>query len=157
MLEFLKNHANVVAPPAFDSRAYGGLNAYALGYAKFADLGRICEAPDAEERAWFPQLAGGDWQATLDFAMRNFKDESFIAQCLSPRLIREFHLFAPRITKTRMRSWRTAFTTNAAIVGCASCSRSSARRKSGFRTSRSSAMTATGRCLCAIRCIATAR
>jgi spore cortex formation protein SpoVR/YcgB (stage V sporulation) len=26
--------------------------------------------------------------------MRNFKDESFIAQYLSPRLIREFHLFA---------------------------------------------------------------
>ena len=26
--------------------------------------------------------------------MRNFKDESFIAQFLSPRLIREFHLFA---------------------------------------------------------------
>ncbi|MGE0802957.1 MAG: SpoVR family protein, partial [Lautropia sp.] len=27
-------------------------------------------------------------------AMRNYKDESFIAQFLSPRLIREFHLFA---------------------------------------------------------------
>jgi spore cortex formation protein SpoVR/YcgB (stage V sporulation) len=26
--------------------------------------------------------------------MRNFKDESFVAQYLSPRLIREFHLFA---------------------------------------------------------------
>jgi spore cortex formation protein SpoVR/YcgB (stage V sporulation) len=26
--------------------------------------------------------------------MRNFKDESFIAQFMSPRLIREFHLFA---------------------------------------------------------------
>ena len=94
MLEFLKNHTNVVAQPAFDSRAYGGLNPYALGYAMFADLRRICEAPDAEDRAWFPQLAGSDWQATLDFAMRNFKDESFIAQYLSPRLIREFHLFA---------------------------------------------------------------
>ncbi len=33
-------------------------------------------------------------KTTLDFAMRNFKDESFIAQYLSPRLIREFHLFA---------------------------------------------------------------
>jgi stage V sporulation protein R len=30
----------------------------------------------------------------LDFAMRNFKDESFIAQYLSPRLIRDFRLFA---------------------------------------------------------------
>jgi len=30
----------------------------------------------------------------LDFAMRNYKDESFIAQFLSPQLIREFRLFA---------------------------------------------------------------
>jgi len=32
----------------------------------------------------------------LDFAMRNFKDESFIAQYLSPQLMRDFHLFAIR-------------------------------------------------------------
>ena len=31
---------------------------------------------------------------SLDFAMRNFKDESFIAQYLSPKLIRDFKLFA---------------------------------------------------------------
>jgi spore cortex formation protein SpoVR/YcgB (stage V sporulation) len=30
----------------------------------------------------------------MDFAMRNYKDESFIGQFLSPRLMREFHLFA---------------------------------------------------------------
>ena len=43
---------------------------------------------------WFPELAGTRLARTLDFAMRNFKDESFIAQYLSPRLIREFRLFA---------------------------------------------------------------
>jgi len=37
--------------------------------------------------------AGSDWRETLDFAMRNFKDESFIAQFLSPGLIRQFRLF----------------------------------------------------------------
>ena len=94
VLEFLKSHTNVIAQPPFDSRAYGGLNPYALGFAMFADLRRICERPEAEDRAWFPDIAGGDWRVTLDFAMRNFKDESFIAQYLSPRLIREFHLFA---------------------------------------------------------------
>jgi len=94
MLEFLKSHTNVAAQPAFDSPAYSGLNPYALGFALFADLRRICERPDAEDREWFPQLAGSEWRATLDFAMRNFKDESFIAQYLSPRLMREFHLFA---------------------------------------------------------------
>ena len=31
---------------------------------------------------------------TLDLAMRNFKDESFIAQYLSPKLIRDFKLFS---------------------------------------------------------------
>ena len=41
-----------------------------------------------------PEIAGADWQQTLDFAMRNFKDESFISQYLSPRLIREFKLFS---------------------------------------------------------------
>ena len=50
--------------------------------------------PTDEDRAWFPEIAGSDWQRTLDFAMRNFKDESFIAQYLSPRLIRELRLFA---------------------------------------------------------------
>jgi stage V sporulation protein R len=94
MLEFLKSHTNVIAQPAFDAGNYGGMNPYALGFALFADLKRVCERPDAEDREWFPQLAGSDWRATLDFAMRNFKDESFIAQYLSPRVMREFHLFA---------------------------------------------------------------
>jgi stage V sporulation protein R len=94
MLEVLKSHTNVVYQPPFDSRAYSGINPYALGFAMFTDLRRICERPDAEDRLWFPQLAGSDWLKTLDFAMRNFKDESFIAQYLSPRLIREFRLFA---------------------------------------------------------------
>ena len=94
MLEVLKSHTNVVYQPAFSSRAYSGINPYALGFAMFSDLRRICERPDAEDRQWFPQLAGTDWKLTLDFAMRNFKDESFITQYLSPRLIREFRLFA---------------------------------------------------------------
>jgi stage V sporulation protein R len=94
MLEFLKSHTNVVYQPTYDSNHYSGINPYALGFAMFSDLRRICEHPSAEDRAWFPEIAGSDWLAALDFAMRNFKDESFIAQYLSPRLIREFHLFA---------------------------------------------------------------
>jgi stage V sporulation protein R len=94
MLEFLKSHTNVIAQPRFDSKAYGGLNPYALGFAMFSELRRICERPDAEDRAWFPELAGSDWHKSLDYAMRNYKDESFITQFLSPRLIREFRLFA---------------------------------------------------------------
>ena len=58
------------------------------------DIRRICERPDEEDRAWFPQIAGSDWRVTFDFAMQNFKDESFIAQYLSPRLMREFRFFS---------------------------------------------------------------
>src|SRR5690606_8029438 len=63
-------------------------------FAMFSDIRRMCEQPTPEDREWFPDLAGADWRQVLDFAMRNYKDESFIAQFLSPRLIREFRLFA---------------------------------------------------------------
>jgi stage V sporulation protein R len=94
MIEVLQSHTNVVAQRGFDERGYGGINPYALGFAMMRDLRRICEEPTAEDRAWFPDIAGGNWQQVLDFAMRNFKDESFIGQYLSPKLIREFRLFA---------------------------------------------------------------
>jgi spore cortex formation protein SpoVR/YcgB (stage V sporulation) len=94
MMEFLQSHTNVVAQPSFDSKFYSGINPYALGFAMMSDLRRICEKPTDEDRHWFPDIAGSDWIKTLDFAMRNFKDESFIAQYLSPKLIREFKLFS---------------------------------------------------------------
>ncbi len=94
MMEFLKSHTNVVYQPPVSSPHYTGINPYALGFAMMSDIRRICEQPTAEDRLWFPDIAGSDWRKTLDFAMRNFKDESFIAQYLSPRLIREFHFFA---------------------------------------------------------------
>ncbi len=94
MIEFLQSHTNVVYQPAAGSPHYSGINPYALGFAMMRDLRRICEAPTEEDRQWFPDIAGTDWHTTLDFAMRNFKDESFIAQYLSPKLIRDFHFFS---------------------------------------------------------------
>jgi len=94
MLEFLHSHSSVIFQPTFNDRRFSGLNPYALGFAMMNDIRRISTEPTAEDREWFPDLAGSDWRGALDFAMRNFKDESFIAQYLSPRLIREFHLFA---------------------------------------------------------------
>ena len=94
MLEFLQHHSNVVLQPPYNHPWFSGINPYALGFALWRDLRRICEAPDDEDREWFPEIAGSDWRATFDFAMRNYKDESFIAQFLSPRLMREFRLFA---------------------------------------------------------------
>ncbi|GAD79293.1 SpoVR family protein [Vibrio ezurae] len=94
MLEFLHSHTSVVAQPAYNSPYFNGINPYALGFAMFQDIRRICEEPTDEDREWFPDLAGSDWLPALHFAMQNFKDESFISQYLSPRLIREFKLFA---------------------------------------------------------------
>jgi stage V sporulation protein R len=96
MLEWLKSHTNVVFQPPVGHPAYSGLNPYALGFAMYTDLKRICEQPDDEDRLWFPGIAGSDWLETLDHAMRNFKDESFVGQYLSPRLMREFRFFAVR-------------------------------------------------------------
>jgi len=94
MLEWLTSHTNVIFQPPVDHRAYSGINPYALGFAMYSDIRRICEHPTDEDRAWFPEIAGAPWLPTLDHAMRNYKDESFIGQFLSPRLMREMRLFA---------------------------------------------------------------
>ncbi len=94
MVEFLQSHTNVIHQPSFDSPHYHGLNPYALGFSLMCDIRRICEQPTEEDRYWFPELAGSDWRSSMEFAMANFKDESFIAQYLSPKLIRDMKLFA---------------------------------------------------------------
>ncbi|MDR9466968.1 SpoVR family protein [Marinospirillum sp.] len=94
MLEFLQSHTSVVMQPDYDSPHYSGINPYALGFAIYTDIKRICQNPTQEDREWFPDIAGQDWLETLHWAMRDFKDESFIQQFLSPKVIRDFHLFA---------------------------------------------------------------
>ncbi len=96
MMEFLHNHTEVLYQPAYNNPYYNGINPYALGFAIFQDIKRICQLPTEEDRHWFPNIAGSDWLDTLDFAMRNFKDESFISQFLSPKVMRDFRLFAVR-------------------------------------------------------------
>ena len=96
MMEFLQSHTNVVYQPPVTARWYNGINPYALGFSMYQDIKRICEAPTDEDRAWFPDLAGTPWRESLEFAMKNFKDESFISQYLSPKLIRDFRLFSIR-------------------------------------------------------------
>ena len=94
MLEWLSSHTNVIFQPPVGHRAYSGIHPYALGFAMYTDIKRICDAPTDEDRAWFPDMAGRPWLPTLDHAMRNYKDESFIGQFLSPKLMRDFRLFA---------------------------------------------------------------
>jgi stage V sporulation protein R len=94
MIEWLKSHTNVIYQPPVGHRAYSGINPYALGFAMYTDIKRICDAPTDEDRQWFPGIAGTRWLPALDQAMRNFKDESFIGQYLSPKLMRDLRLFA---------------------------------------------------------------
>jgi stage V sporulation protein R len=93
MLEFMQSHTSVIYQPSYDSPYYNGINPYTLGFSIFTDLKRICENPTEEDRRWFPEIAGSNWIETLDFAMRNFKDESFILQFLSPKVMRDLKLF----------------------------------------------------------------
>ncbi len=95
-LEFLTSHAGVLFQPEFDSKYYdGSMNPYALGFAIYNDIRRVCENPTDEDREWFPHLAGkGNWLAEITYAMENFKDESFILQYLSPKVMRDFKFFA---------------------------------------------------------------
>ena len=94
MIELMQTHTNVIYQPSFNSQYYSGINPYALGFSMMMDLRRICEKPTAEDKEWFPDIVGSDWVKTLDFAMRNFKDESFIAQFLSPKVMRDLKLFS---------------------------------------------------------------
>jgi stage V sporulation protein R len=94
MIEWLTSHTNVIHQPPVGQRGYTGFNPYALGFAMYTDIQRICDAPTDEDRHWFPDVAGKPWLPVLDHAMRNFKDESFIGQYLSPKLMRDFRLFA---------------------------------------------------------------
>ena len=93
MLEILQNHTNVVMQPPFNSPYFSGINPYTLGFHMYQDIRRICESPTDEDLHWFPHLKNANWLEILDDAMRNFKDESFIAQFLSPKLIRDLKLF----------------------------------------------------------------
>jgi spore cortex formation protein SpoVR/YcgB (stage V sporulation) len=93
-LEFLRSHTNVIFQPAYDDPRYSGFNPYALGLAIMQDIERIVLDPQQEDRQWFPEIAGsGDPMAVLRHIWANYRDESFIGQFLSPRLIRQLRMF----------------------------------------------------------------
>ncbi len=94
-LEVLHSTSNVTMQPGFDHPASSGsFNPYALGYAMMTDIERICVEPTGEDRAWFPDIAGNrDPLGTLRHAWANFRDESFVLQFLSPKVMRQFRMF----------------------------------------------------------------
>jgi spore cortex formation protein SpoVR/YcgB (stage V sporulation) len=89
MMEFLHSHSSVVMQPEYNSPYYSGINPYALGFSMFMDIKRVCQSPTEEDYKYLPSIAGKDWLETVHFAMENFKDESFISQFLSPKVIHD--------------------------------------------------------------------
>ncbi|HEY3694410.1 SpoVR family protein [Phenylobacterium sp.] len=94
MLEFLASHSAVVFQPDFDDPRYSGVNPYALGFQMMCDIERIVTDPTDEDREHMPEIAGaGNVMKVLKDAWANYRDDSFIAQYLSPRLMRKMRLF----------------------------------------------------------------
>lgn len=97
MLEFYTSHTNVVYQPGFDSPHFSGINPYALGFAMMQDIERIAMDPTEEDKDWFGNqdwVGSGDYISAIKFAIENYKDESFIQQYLSPKVMRDLRLFA---------------------------------------------------------------
>jgi len=93
-LEFLQSHTSVIFQPAFDDPRFSGFNPYALGFAMMQDIERIVTNPEDEDREWFPEIAGTkDAMAVLRDIWANYRDESFISQFMSPRLMRQMRMF----------------------------------------------------------------
>ena len=96
MLEFYHHHSNVLYQPNYSDKGFYGLNPYTLGFNIFMDIKRICQEPTEEDKEWFPFLVGKDWLDEINYAMENFRDDSFILQYLSPKVMRDMKLFAIR-------------------------------------------------------------
>jgi hypothetical protein len=90
MLEFLHSHSSVVFQPGFDDPRYGGLNPYALGFAMMSDIKRICTDPTDRRTASGSRhrRQRQDPYGVLRDAWANYRDESFILQYMSPKIIR---------------------------------------------------------------------
>lgn len=100
MIEFFATHNNVIMQYPMTTR----FNPYKLGFSIFMEIKRICEGGHETPRGWvpitdedrrlFPNLIGKNWVEEVNYAMENFKDETFILQYLTPRIVRELQLFA---------------------------------------------------------------
>lgn len=105
--EFRTSHAGVTYQPPgtrMQENPYTGeeeevfvganINIYALGFAIFEDMKRVCENPTEEDRKWFPTIAGkGDWIEFSKYMMETCNDETLVERFLSPTVMRKFKYF----------------------------------------------------------------
>lgn len=92
-LEFIHSHSSVLMQLPYNHKYYSGYNPYALGFDIFSDIRRICQNPEQEDKEYFPHMIGQDWLNVCLDAVKNYRDESFIAQFLSPAVIRKWKMF----------------------------------------------------------------
>lgn len=92
-MEFAHSHSGVLTQFPFNHKYYSGFNPYALGFDIYTDIKRICENPTKEDEEYFPHLVGQNWLDTCLNAVVDYRDESFIAQFLSPTVMRKWGLF----------------------------------------------------------------
>lgn len=93
-LEFVLSHTNVVAQSGVAYGQFRGWNPYALGFAIFQDIERMCKNPTEEDRYYFPHLVGRDSIEATTEAMSGYNDSGFISQYLSPKVMRDFKMFS---------------------------------------------------------------
>ncbi len=105
--EFRQSHAGVTYQPpgtVMKPNPYTGeeeevfvgsdINIYALGFAIFEDIKRICDDPTEEDLRWFPHFAGkGNWEEMALHVMESNTDETLVQQYLSPTVMRKFKYF----------------------------------------------------------------
>ena len=93
-LEFVLSHTNVVAQSGVAYGQFRSWNPYALGFAIFQDIERICTNPTQEDKEYFPSLIGQDSITATNEAMSSYNDSGFINQYLSPKVMRDFKMFS---------------------------------------------------------------
>ena len=70
------------------------MNSHRLITNEIADIKAKNIEPTEEDKKWFPDIAGkGDWAEVFRYIVENFKDETFVLQYLSPKVIRDMRLF----------------------------------------------------------------
>lgn len=94
LMEVLASHCNVTFQPDYDSPYYSGINPYALGFAIFSDIKRICLNPTKEDEKFFPELVGQNWIEVVKDIVENYRDDNFILQFMSPKVMRDFGMFS---------------------------------------------------------------
>lgn len=88
MLEYASVQSGVLY-----QQKYGSFNPYTLGLAIFKDIERICKNPDDEDKELFPEIAGQNYIEVIKDVVKNYRDESFIRQFLSPKVMQQFKMF----------------------------------------------------------------